>query len=135
MTYCAVGGSRGGGRSPICGVRWPVPIWYRGIVRGQLLSFIIVHRTQRNATPIMWKWILRIVIAIAVLVLALKIADRLARRGSPLPAIPQANGCDTLLTVAHKASAPQGDLADLGAEASGSSVKRTEKIWEGCTRH
>jgi len=65
----------------------------------------------------MWKWISRIVIAIAVLVLALKITDRLARRGSPLPAIPQANGYDTLLAVARTASAPQGDLADLGPEA------------------
>jgi len=51
------------------------------------------------------------------LVLALNIADRLARRGSPLPVIPQANGYDTLLAVARKVSAPQGDLADLGPQA------------------
>lgn len=73
--------------------------------------------TERNATPIMWKWISRIVIATGVLVLALTMADRLARRGGPLPVIPQANGYETLLAVAHEVSAPQGDLADLGPEA------------------
>lgn len=61
----------------------------------------------------MWKWISRIVIAIAVLMLALKMGDRLARRGHPLPALPQANGYDTLLAVARAASQPQGDIADL----------------------
>ena len=65
----------------------------------------------------MWKWISRIVISLAVLVLAVKAADRLARRGGALPAIPQPNGYDTLLAVAGKVSAPHGDLADLGPDA------------------
>lgn len=65
----------------------------------------------------MWKWITRIIIAIAVLVLALKIADRTARRGDPLPPIPQPNGYDTLLAIAREVSVPQGDLIDLGPEA------------------
>ena len=73
--------------------------------------------TEPHLTPIMWKWTSRILIAIASLVLALKIADRLARRGNPLPPIPQANGYDALLAVARQVSAPQGDLADLGSEA------------------
>ena len=65
----------------------------------------------------MWKWIARIIITLAVLVLALRLADRLARRGHPLPAIPQPNGYDTLLAVAGEVSTPQGDLADLGPKA------------------
>ena len=67
----------------------------------------------------MWKWIARIIITLAVLVLALRLADRLARRGHPLPAIPQPNGYDTLLAVAGEVSTPQGDLADLGPKAIG----------------
>jgi hypothetical protein len=65
----------------------------------------------------MWKWISRIIIALGVLVLALKGADRLARRGSPLPAIPEPNGYETLIAVAREVTVPQGDFADMGSEA------------------
>lgn len=65
----------------------------------------------------MWKWISRIVITLAVLVLALKAADRLARRGGTLPSIPEPNGYEAMLAVAREAVAPQGDLADLGPAA------------------
>jgi hypothetical protein len=64
----------------------------------------------------MWKWISRIVIGLGIVVLAVRGADRLARRGGPLPAIPQPNGYVTLLAVAGKVSSPHGDLADLGLD-------------------
>jgi len=65
----------------------------------------------------MWKWTSRLVITAAVLLIALRFADRAARRASSLPTIPQPNGYDSLLAVAREVSAPKGDLADLSQDA------------------
>ena len=65
----------------------------------------------------MWKAISRIALALLVLVLVLRIADRLARRTDPLPIVPQPNGYDTLLAIACEVRAPRGDLADLNPQA------------------
>jgi hypothetical protein len=65
----------------------------------------------------MWKWVSRVVITIGVLLIALRIGDRLARRGSPLPPIPQPNGYETMLAVAREVRVPHGDLADLDPDA------------------
>lgn len=74
-------------------------------------------RASFRGIPIMWKWISRIIITVAVLLLAVQIADRLSRRGHPLPTVPDPNGYDILLTVARQVTTPPGDLADLGPEA------------------
>jgi hypothetical protein len=65
----------------------------------------------------MWKWSSRLVISAAILLIALRLADRAARRASPLPTIPQPNGYDSLLAVAREVSAPKGDLTDLSQDA------------------
>jgi hypothetical protein len=65
----------------------------------------------------MWKWISRIVVTLAVVLVALRIADRLSRRTGSLPPLPAPNGYATLLTVAHQVSAPSGDVAELSEDA------------------
>jgi hypothetical protein len=65
----------------------------------------------------MWKWVKRILLTAAVLIIALRFADRQARRATPLPPVPQPNGYETMLAVANDVRVPQGDLADLGSEA------------------
>jgi len=55
--------------------------------------------------------------AVALIMLAVQIVDGLARRSGPLPSIPQPNGYETLLAVAHEVSLPQGDMADLTPDA------------------
>ena len=66
----------------------------------------------------MWKIISRIFFTLLVLMLALRIADRLARRAGPLPTIPQPNGYDTLLAIAREGRAPHGDLIDLDPQTN-----------------
>ena len=65
----------------------------------------------------MWKWISRIVLTLAVLILALRIGDRLTRRGNALPAVPTPNAYDTLLDEARSIMSPAGDTADLPVDA------------------
>jgi hypothetical protein len=64
----------------------------------------------------MWKWISRVIITLVVLLLAVRVADRLARRASPLPIVPHPNGYDTLLAVADDVTPPESDLADLAPD-------------------
>ncbi len=65
----------------------------------------------------MWKWISTILLVVAVVILSLRIADRLERRRHVLPVLPQPNGYETVFQIAHEVSVPQGDLADLSADA------------------
>ena len=64
----------------------------------------------------MLKFFARVIVMVAVALLALRIADRAARRADPLPDVPQPNGYDALLGAARKVTVPSGDLADLNAD-------------------
>lgn len=65
----------------------------------------------------MLKWLWRILIAVAVLLLAFRVADRVARRGAALPPLPEPNAYDTLLAAAHSATQPPSDIAGLSPDA------------------
>ena len=64
----------------------------------------------------MLKFFARVIVMVAVALLALRIADRAARRADPLPDVPQPNGYDALLGAARKVTVPSADLADLNAD-------------------
>jgi hypothetical protein len=65
----------------------------------------------------MLKWISRVVIAVAVLVVGLRLADSLVRRSGSLPPVPQPNGYETLLTLAGEVTLPPRDVAELSPDA------------------
>jgi hypothetical protein len=69
--------------------------------------------TNQHKTAAIWGWISKISIAVLVLVLLFRVADRLVRRTATLPTIPQPNGYDALLAIAREVRRPPGDLADL----------------------
>ena len=63
------------------------------------------------------KWVFRTLAALAILVLAVRVADRWARRSPALPEVPEPNGYAVLAQVARKIQGPEGDLADVPADA------------------
>lgn len=65
----------------------------------------------------MAKLLWRILVTLGVIAISLNLADRMARRGPPLPAVPRPNGYEMLLAIAHDLSVPQAELAELGSEA------------------
>lgn len=65
----------------------------------------------------MWKWISRIAVGLAVVMMALSLIDRRIRRGPTLPPLPQPNAYADLLDAARQLTLPQGDLAELSALA------------------
>lgn len=62
------------------------------------------------------KWAFRTLAVIAILVLALKVADRRMRGSGSLPELPEPNGYAVLVEVAGKIQGPEGDMADLPAD-------------------
>jgi len=78
----------------------------------------------------MWKWFTRIVIGVALLVLALKALDWVARRAESLPALPQPNGYDALLAIAATISKPSGDLVELSSEQIREMSRQNQPAWE-----
>jgi len=58
----------------------------------------------------------KIILAAVLLLIAIKLADRAARRTDPLPAVPEPNAYETLVDVARKVETPAGDLTDMSSE-------------------
>jgi hypothetical protein len=97
---------------------FPPRLWPPMIALGQTEPVLLaMSDTKQYETTTIWEWISRILLALLVLVLVFRIADRLARRSDPLPTIPQPNGYDALLAIAREARAPRSDLADLDPQA------------------
>jgi hypothetical protein len=64
----------------------------------------------------MWKWTARILVSIAILILLLRVADRMARRAGPLPEVPQPNAYEELLRVAAEVRIPLREIAELSED-------------------
>lgn len=61
----------------------------------------------------MWRAIYRSILVLACVILALRLADRVARRmAGPLPPVPHPNGYELLVKTAREAHLPQGELAE-----------------------
>ena len=64
----------------------------------------------------MWKSLCRVIVGVALLLLLVRVADRLARRAGPLPAVAQPNAYEELLKVAAEVKVPPRELAELGPD-------------------
>lgn len=64
----------------------------------------------------MWKWTARILVSIAILILLLRVTDRMARRAGPLPEVTQPNAYEELLKVAAEVKTPPREIAELGSD-------------------
>jgi hypothetical protein len=64
----------------------------------------------------MWKWITRIILSLAILLILVRVADRFSRRGIALPDRPAANAYPTVLALAKDVELPGEDLMNLRAE-------------------
>jgi len=64
----------------------------------------------------MWKWITRIIVSLAILLILVRVADRFSRRGTALPDRPAANAYPTVLALAKDVELPGEDLMNLRAE-------------------
>ena len=59
------------------------------------------------------KWAFRILAALGILVLALKVADRSVRHSGTLPEIPEPNGYTAMIQAARNIQGPEGDIAEV----------------------
>jgi hypothetical protein len=64
----------------------------------------------------MLKWLYRIAVCVGVLVLLVRVADWAARRGHSLPAPPQPNGYDEIVSAARSVKQPPADFSELTPE-------------------